>query len=74
MSRKALGFLIAGVLAVGGGAAAIAASSGGDDKPVHTMSNGQTMTGTMSGSDTMTMTDGSTMPSDSMSGMDDSQK
>ena len=50
MSKKALGILIAAVVAIGGGAAAIAASSGGGDSNVHKMSNGQPMTGdSMSG-------------------------
>ena len=69
MSKRAIALLVAGVLAVGGGAAALAASLGGSDNPsVHTMSNGQTMTGTMSGSHTMS--DGSMMSGGSMSGMD----
>ena len=71
MSKKALAVLIAGVLAVAGGAAALAASIGGsDNQTVHTMPNGQTMTGHMSGSHTMS--DGSMMSGDSMSDMHDS--
>ena len=73
MSKKALAALVAGVLVVGGGAAALGASLGGsDNSTVHTMPNGQTMTGTMSGSHTMS--DGTTMSGDSMSGMHDSGK
>ena len=73
MSKRAIAFLVAGVLAVGGGAAALASSLGGsDNSSVHKMSNGQTMTGTMSGSHTMS--DGSMMSGDSMSNMHDSDK
>ena len=68
MSKKALAYLAAGVIAIGGGAAAVATAVGGDDGgPTHTMQNGQTMSGSHM------MSDGSSMDRD-MSSMHDSDK